>query len=145
VLYCTNRKFSTWLIQITINEARMELREDHCHLYDSLDEPKTDEEGDYWPLDFADWREILSESLEQKELRGTLNQAVDSLSPNTGKCSSAAIFSSSVSRKNAGTRHKRIQRKDQAAARSLADAPRSRAGVDGRWSRGRKYEKVRLW
>lgn len=47
-------KFSTWLIQIAINEARMKLRKDHRHLYDSLAEPKTEEEGDYWPLDFAD-------------------------------------------------------------------------------------------
>ena len=31
-------KFSTWLIQITINTARMKLRKDHRHLYESLDE-----------------------------------------------------------------------------------------------------------
>jgi RNA polymerase sigma-70 factor, ECF subfamily len=38
-------KFSTWLIQITINQARMKLRKDHRHLYQSLDEPRSDEEG----------------------------------------------------------------------------------------------------
>src|SRR5215472_15698732 len=37
-------KFSTWLIQITINEARMKFRKDHRHLYDSIDEFKSDEE-----------------------------------------------------------------------------------------------------
>src|SRR5712691_1068119 len=30
-------KFSTWLIQIVINESRMKLRNDRRHLYDSLD------------------------------------------------------------------------------------------------------------
>src|ERR1041384_2261613 len=31
-------KFSTWLVQITINEARLKLRKDRRHLYDSMDE-----------------------------------------------------------------------------------------------------------
>ena len=33
-------KFSTWLIQITINEAKSRLRKDHGYLYRSLDEPQ---------------------------------------------------------------------------------------------------------
>src|SRR5258706_16405150 len=48
-------KFSTWLIQITINEARLKLRKDRRHLYESVDEPRGDEEGHYIPRDFADW------------------------------------------------------------------------------------------
>jgi RNA polymerase sigma-70 factor (ECF subfamily) len=40
-------KFSTWLIQITINEARMKLRKNHAHLYESPDEQTTDEQGDF--------------------------------------------------------------------------------------------------
>src|SRR5262249_30680611 len=51
-------KFSTWLIQITINEARLKLRKDRRHLYESVDEPKSDDEGDYFPKDYADWREV---------------------------------------------------------------------------------------
>src|SRR5277367_5820485 len=31
-------KFSTWLIQITINEARLKLRKQRRHLYESVDE-----------------------------------------------------------------------------------------------------------
>src|SRR5215475_683309 len=31
-------KFSTWVIQITINEAKMKLRKDRRHLYESLEE-----------------------------------------------------------------------------------------------------------
>jgi DNA-directed RNA polymerase specialized sigma24 family protein len=57
-------KFSTWLIQITINEARMKSRKNRHHLYESIDEGQQNEEGDYIPRDFADWREIPSEALE---------------------------------------------------------------------------------
>ena len=62
-------KFSTWLIQIAINEARMKRRKDRKFLYNSIDQATTDEEGDYVPRDFADWREIPSEALERSELR----------------------------------------------------------------------------
>jgi RNA polymerase sigma-70 factor (ECF subfamily) len=72
-------KFSTWLIQIAINEARMKRRKDRKSLYDSIDEQRTDEEGDYFPRDFADWREIPSESLQRNELRQALQKALASL------------------------------------------------------------------
>ena len=72
-------KFSTWLIQITINEAKMKIRKDRRHLYESIETGRVNEEGDYVPRDFADWRAIPSEALEQSELRGALAQALDSL------------------------------------------------------------------
>lgn len=72
-------KFSTWLVQITINEARMKLRKDHRHLYESLDEPLQTNEGDYMPRDFADWREIPSTSLECREVREALVKAMAAL------------------------------------------------------------------
>ena len=72
-------KFSTWLIQICINEAKMKLRKDRRHLYGSVDQGQQDDEGDYIPRDFADWRQIPSEVLEQKELRKALRQSLDSL------------------------------------------------------------------
>src|SRR5207245_3855224 len=62
-------KFSTWLIQITINEARLKVRKDRKHLYESVDEQKTDEQGDYFPKDYADWREIPSETTNQNRLQ----------------------------------------------------------------------------
>jgi RNA polymerase sigma-70 factor, ECF subfamily len=74
-------KFSTWLVQIAINEARMKLRKEHRELYESLDEPTVDEQGDYWPKDFADWREIPIEALQRKELREALSKALASLEP----------------------------------------------------------------
>jgi RNA polymerase sigma-70 factor (ECF subfamily) len=73
-------KFSTWLVQIAVNEARMKLRKDRRHLYESLEEGRRNDDGDYVPRDFADWREIPSGALEQKELREALTQALNSLS-----------------------------------------------------------------
>jgi len=72
-------KFSTWLIQIAINEAKMKLRKDRRHLYDSIEEGQLTDDGDYVPKDFADWREIPSEALERKELREALTEALNSL------------------------------------------------------------------
>ena len=72
-------KFSTWLIQIAINEARMRRRKDRKSLYESVDEPQTGEDGDYSPKDFADWREIPSETLQRTELRQAIQRALASL------------------------------------------------------------------
>ena len=74
-------KFSTWLIQITINEARMKLRKDRPGVYYSLDESTSTEDGDYLPTELADWREIPSTALENRELRETLTRALIGLSP----------------------------------------------------------------
>lgn len=72
-------KFSTWLIQIAVNEARMKRRKDRKSLFESMDEQSATEEGDYIPRDFADWREIPSEALQQKELRRALERALNGL------------------------------------------------------------------
>src|SRR5260370_8625575 len=74
-------KFSTWLVQIGIKEARRKLRKEHRQLYESLDESTANEQGDYWPKDFADWREIPIEALQRKELREALSKALASLQP----------------------------------------------------------------
>jgi RNA polymerase sigma-70 factor (ECF subfamily) len=71
-------RFSTWLIQITINEARMRKRREHAHQVEPMVEHQ-DEEGNYTPRDFADWREIPSETLERKEIREKLAEALASL------------------------------------------------------------------
>ena len=72
-------KFSTWLVQIAVNEARMKRRKDRKARYDSIDEGYQDESGDYLPIDYADWREIPSEALAQKELKQALSRAIASL------------------------------------------------------------------
>ena len=71
-------RFSTWLIQIAVNEARMRRRKEHAGLMEPIAD-KRDEEGNYTPRDFADWREIPSESLERKEIREKLAEALASL------------------------------------------------------------------
>ena len=71
-------RFSTWLIQITVNEARMRRRKLHAVAIDPIADQR-DEEGHYVPRDFADWREIPSEVLERKEIREQLAEALNSL------------------------------------------------------------------
>jgi len=71
-------KFSTWLIQIAINEARMRRRKNHPELIEPIAD-RQDESGDYVPRDFADWREIPSETLGRKEVREILAEALASL------------------------------------------------------------------
>ena len=72
-------KFSTWLIQIAINEAKMRLRKDSRYLYESIEQGQQSDDGDYIPKDFADWREIPSQALERRELRDALTKALVSL------------------------------------------------------------------
>jgi len=71
-------KFSTWLIQIAINEARMRRRKQHPELIEPIAD-RPDDSGNYVPRDFADWREIPSETLERKEVREKLAEALASL------------------------------------------------------------------
>lgn len=72
-------KFSTWLMRIAINEARMKLRKDRRHLYESIESGRQMEDGDYIPTEFSDWREIPSQALEQTALREALLKALNSL------------------------------------------------------------------
>lgn len=71
-------RFSTWLTQITVNEARMRKRKERAHLVEPIADHQ-DEEGNYTPREFADWREIPSETLERKEVRQRLAEALASL------------------------------------------------------------------
>jgi RNA polymerase sigma-70 factor (ECF subfamily) len=75
-------RFSTWLIQITINEARMRIRRSHANIMEPIDGRQgdgQDGEGSYTPRDFADWREIPSETLERNEVRQKLAEALAGL------------------------------------------------------------------
>jgi RNA polymerase sigma-70 factor (ECF subfamily) len=74
-------KFSTWIIQITVNEARHRLRRANRANEESIDAGIESDEGDYIPVDLADWREIPSEALQRKELRECLHRAIGSLKP----------------------------------------------------------------
>jgi RNA polymerase sigma-70 factor, ECF subfamily len=72
-------KFSTWLLRITMNEARMRLRRQHRELYEPAGLREEDDETAYEPIEFGDWREIPSEALERKEIREVLQKALASL------------------------------------------------------------------
>src|SRR5712672_175298 len=71
-------RFSTWLIQITVNEALMRRRRERTVRMEGLDD-RREEENEYAPRDFADWREIPSEALERKEVRQRLAEALGTL------------------------------------------------------------------
>jgi RNA polymerase sigma-70 factor (ECF subfamily) len=75
-------KFSTWLIQITINESRNRLRKDWRYLNPSLDERQPSNGDKYVPKDFTDWREIPSVALEGQDVRDALHRALASLPQN---------------------------------------------------------------
>jgi RNA polymerase sigma-70 factor (ECF subfamily) len=74
-----NSKFSTWLVTIALNEARMRYRRIRPGSVVSLEELVDDDEGDFTPAVLTDWREIPSEALDRKELRQMLQRALDEL------------------------------------------------------------------
>jgi len=74
-------KFKAWLLQIAINEARLKRRRDHASLFESIENGSTNEEGMFMPRDFADWREIPSETLERTEIRAAIEAALGKLPP----------------------------------------------------------------
>ena len=73
-------QFSTWLLRITVNEARMRLRKRREISLDSLS--PNDEETDYTPILLADWREIPAEALLREETRRLLRESIAALPEN---------------------------------------------------------------
>ena len=69
-------KFGSWLVRITLNEAKMKLRKLRPGQYESLDEGTDSEDAEYVPQTLSDWREIPSEALERKEVRDVLHDAI---------------------------------------------------------------------
>jgi len=139
-------KFSTWLVQITYNEAKMKVRKAHSHLYESMDDQPENEEGDFWPKDYADWRPIPSELLEQKEIREAVHKAINSLSAvyrevlilRDVQCltikEATAILGISAASVKTRLHRARLLLRDKLAP-----------GIDGCWIKGQPYRKVRPW
>ena len=75
VSFRAESKFSTWLISITLNEARSRLRRKALVPMDSIDASQ-DEEHAVSPALLRDWREIPSEALERNEVRLLLQEAI---------------------------------------------------------------------
>ncbi len=139
-------KFSTWLVQITYNEARMKLRKARPHLYDSIDDQYQSEEGEYRPRDYADWRPIASELLEQNEIRQALQNAIGALSPTyrdvliLRDLQQLSIKETTIIlRVSKATVKTRLHRARLLLRDSLAP------GIDGSWVNGKPYRKVRAW
>lgn len=72
-------KFSTWLVQITMNEARMRLRKDRKHRFRSIDESVEMGRGIYVPEQLIEWRRIPFKELERKRMRAALVRAFECL------------------------------------------------------------------
>ncbi len=140
-------KFSTWVIQITLNEARMKLRKDRRTLYESLDEATTDQEGNYIPRDFADWREIPSETLQQKQLREALARALASLASKYREVfvlRDVQKLSIAETARMLGITESSVKTRLLRARLQMRDA--LAPGIDGSWTTGREeYKKVRPW
>jgi RNA polymerase sigma-70 factor (ECF subfamily) len=139
-------KFSTWLVQITYNEARMKLRKARPHLYESIDEQQQNEVGDFWPRDYADWRPIPSEVLEQNEMRQAVQEAVNSLSPAYREVLILRDVQHLSIKETAtilGISEPAVKTRVHRARLMLRDclAP----GIDGCWIKGQPYRKVRPW
>jgi len=140
-------KFSTWLVQITINEARLKLRKDRRHLYESVDEPQPDNEGEYFPKDYADWREIHSETLQRRELREALKRALDSLAPKYREVlilRDVQHLSIEETAQALGLTTGNVKTRLLRARMQMRDA--LAPGIDGSWASGKtEWERVRPW
>jgi RNA polymerase sigma-70 factor (ECF subfamily) len=139
-------KFSTWLVQIAYNEARMKLRKARPHLYESLDDQQQNEEGDSWPKDFADWRPISSELLEQDEIRQAVQKAINMLSASYREVlvlRDIQHLSIKETSTILGISEPSVKTRLHRARLMLRDclAP----GIDGCWIKEQPYQKVRTW
>ena len=74
-------KFSTWLMSITINEARTRLRRQALVRMEPLEQAPEEPKG-ISPALLRDWREIPSAALERKEIRSLIQRAVEQLPDN---------------------------------------------------------------
>lgn len=139
-------KFGTWLYQITLNEARAKLRKEHRNLYDHLDEPSTDEQGDYWPSDYADWRHIPSDALELKQLREALSKALSSLEPKYRQVlvlRDIQHLSAAETAEMLGISEENVRTRLHRARLRMRDA--LAPGFDGAWTKGRDWQVIRTW
>jgi RNA polymerase sigma-70 factor (ECF subfamily) len=141
-------RFSTWLVQIAINDARMRLRRSKRYQVQSADEPVSAvDDEEYFPRDLADWREIPSEALERKELREALKRAVASLKPHYRDVfllRDVQHLSIAETAKALGLKEATVKVRLLRARLMMRDA--LAPGYDGSWTIGETgWKKVRPW
>ena len=74
-------KFKQWAMRVIENEAKMYRRKRRQHLYESIDQSSKEgsEERPFYPKQFADWRDLPSDAVEQKEVREAVAKALAEL------------------------------------------------------------------
>src|SRR2546425_10449600 len=123
------------------------VRKDRKHLYESVDEQKTDDQGDYFPKDYADWREIPSETLQRVELIEALKRALNSLPTKYREVlilRDVQHLSIQETAQALGITEGSVKTRLLRARFQMRDA--LAPGIDGSWYSGeQEYEKVRPW
>jgi RNA polymerase sigma-70 factor, ECF subfamily len=74
-------RFSTWVLSIARNEGLAWLRKRATRPEEPLEPVLAENSGDFTPALLTDWREVPLETLERKELRQCLGQAILKLPP----------------------------------------------------------------
>src|SRR3989442_1902410 len=74
-------RFKQWAMLVIENEAKMYRRKRRQHLYESLDQSSTEasEDKPFYPKQFADWRDLPSDAVAQKEVREAVAKALAEL------------------------------------------------------------------
>lgn len=74
-------RFKQWAMRVVENEAKMYRRKRRQGLYEPIDasEPDRAQEKPFRPRQFADWRDLPSDILEQKEVREAIWKALGDL------------------------------------------------------------------
>jgi RNA polymerase sigma-70 factor (ECF subfamily) len=125
----------------------MRLRKERRHRYESIDEQAKDDEGDYIPKDFADWRDIPSEELQRKELRDALERAMAALGSKYREvliCRDVQHLSIAETAQILGITEASVKTRLLRARLQMRDA--LAPGFDGSWTTGRtEFKKVRPW
>jgi RNA polymerase sigma-70 factor, ECF subfamily len=67
-------RFKQWAMRVVENEAKMHRRKRRQHLYESIEgsDPDPAQEKPFRPRQFADWRELPSDIVEQAEVRNAI-------------------------------------------------------------------------
>jgi RNA polymerase sigma-70 factor, ECF subfamily len=74
-------RFKQWAMRVVENEAKMHRRKRRQHLYESIEgsDPDPAHEKPFRPRQFADWRDLPSDIVEQAEVRNAIWKALGEL------------------------------------------------------------------
>jgi RNA polymerase sigma-70 factor, ECF subfamily len=137
-------KFSAWLIQITIDEARNTLRQNRSCRSQLLEGPETEDLEEYVPAHLTHWREIPSAALDHQQARDALQRAFWSLPRNHREVFAVKDIARLSTRETAqvlGLSERNVKARLLRARLQMRDAL---AGLKGRWcQRKAQYQTAR--